>query len=125
MRALALSILVLSLAVPAAAQAPERPVRVRVVHERGPIDAPTLRRAWRPARFVHCADETPDPVIHLHVRVDPDGSVVIEHGLADDIVPPSMRCVVDALTSVRFSPQTEATHAHVTIRLWHGARPHS
>lgn len=126
MRALAGLLTVLLSTASAAAQAPHRPVRVRVVHERGPIDAGTLRRTWRPARFAQCADETPDPVVHLHVRVDPDGSVVIEHGLQDgDIVPPPLRCVVDALTSAQFRPQTEATHAHVTIRFWRGERPHS
>jgi len=116
---------VLLLAAPAAAQAPAHPVRVQVVHERGPIAVRALRHAWRPARFTACAEETPDPVVHLHVRVEPDGSVVIEHGLREDLVPPSLRCVVDVLTSARFTPETEATHAHVTIRFWRGARPHS
>lgn len=118
-------LIALLLALPAAAQVPPRTVRVRVVHERGPIDGATLRGAWAPARFERCADETPAPLVHLHVRVDPDGGVVIEHGLRDDLVPASMRCVVDALTEVRFTPQTEATHAHVTIRFGRGPRPQS
>ncbi|MBX3270445.1 MAG: hypothetical protein KF729_09305 [Sandaracinaceae bacterium] len=99
----------------AAAQAP-RPPRVQVTHERGPIMARTLELAWPGRAFARCQAETSDDVVHLHVRVEADATVVIEHGLLGAPTP-AERCVVEVITAARFPPQTEPTQAHVTVYL--------
>ena len=133
-RAALAALTILALAPAARAQSP-RPPRVRVEHERGPISVRELRAAWSARRFRRCQEEAHDAIAHLHVRIEPDGSVVIEHGLVNDFVTPELRCVVDVLTSARFGPQTEPTHAGVTIYFrpmgpgtrvsvrWPGSRP--
>ncbi|MCB9593795.1 MAG: hypothetical protein H6719_13765 [Sandaracinaceae bacterium] len=107
-------IVALFLALPATAQAPRSP-RVQVVVERGPIPVRVLERAWPSRAFRRCEAEAPDDVIHVHVRIDPDASVSIDHGAIDDEISLPARCVVEVLTSARFHPQVEATHAYVTV----------
>ncbi|MCA9605954.1 MAG: hypothetical protein KC619_10190 [Myxococcales bacterium] len=114
MRRLAAIVAFLVCAAPALAQSP-RPPRVQVLVERGPLPVRVLQRAWPGRAFRRCQEDSPDDVVHLHVRIDPDASIVVEHGLLEGQIRPSERCVVEVLTSARFPAQTEATHAVVTI----------
>lgn len=121
MRRVLAALVLLALATPATAQAP-RPPRVHVIHERGPIPAQTLRRAWSARAFRRCQSRSPDDVVHLHVRIDPDASVHIEHGLIDERIASGQRCVVEVITGATFPAETEATHAHVTVYFAPGLR---
>jgi len=115
MRSIAAPVLaLLLLAVPATAQAPRHP-RVMITLERGPLPARVLERAWPGRAFARCEAEAVEDVVHLHVRIDPVGAVAIEHGLLEGDLGPSERCVIEILVAERFPPQTEPTHAAVTV----------
>lgn len=114
MRRLAVIAAVLALAVPAAAQT-ARPPRVQVTVERGPLPVRTLERAWPGRAFRRCQDVAPAEVVHLHVRVDPDATVVVEHGLGTEAIDAGTRCVLEVLNAARLPVQTEPTHATVTV----------
>lgn len=114
MRPLPITILVLTLSVPAVAQAPRAP-RVYVEHLRGPIQIRELRRAWRPRRFRRCQRELHADAEHLQVRIDPDASIHVDTGRPTPTIPPDLECVVEVIRTARFSPQTEATEAYVSV----------
>jgi hypothetical protein len=104
----------LLLAVPATAQAPRHP-RVLITLERGPLPARVLERAWPGRAFARCEADAVEDVVHLHVRIDPDTTVSIEHGILEGELGPAERCVIEVLLAARFPPQTEPTHAAVTV----------